>query len=149
MKNGTRIEEMEKAVNFAAVNEKLLKLVESGELKRKKTLADILDKVKESLDRARQKGVSMIVLANFLKESGIKVSEGSLRNYFKNRETGDTRKHWKKREKKKKKDSQNASKQTFQSHTTTASPAVRLSWKTPLTQEEHPLPPRLARRNPL
>ena len=35
MKNGTRIEEMEKAVNFAAVNEKLLKLVESGELKRK------------------------------------------------------------------------------------------------------------------
>ena len=77
MKNGTRIEEMEKAVNFAAVNEKLLKLVESGELKRKKTLADILDKVKESLDRARQKGVSMIVLANFLKESGIKVSEGS------------------------------------------------------------------------
>jgi hypothetical protein len=76
------VEEVERTVDFESVGQKLEMLAESGELKRRKTVADLLDKVRPSLLKARANRVPFKALAAFLEESGIPVSEPSLRQYL-------------------------------------------------------------------
>jgi len=76
------IEQIERTVDFESVSKRLETLAESGELKRRKTVADLLEKVRPALLKARENKVPFKALAAFLKESGIPVSEPSLRQYI-------------------------------------------------------------------
>ena len=86
MRSQVNVEEVEKRVDFESVSERLMQLSESGGLKRRKTIADLLDKVKPALEQAREKNVSFAALAEFLKDSGIPVSEPTLRQYLRGKE---------------------------------------------------------------
>jgi hypothetical protein len=76
------IAQIESTLDFESVSKKLETLTDSGELRRRKTVADLLDKVQPALLRARENKVPFSALAAFLKESGIPVSEPSLRQYM-------------------------------------------------------------------
>jgi hypothetical protein len=82
MKTKVNVHELEQSIDFEAVGKKLLDLAESGGFKRRKTVADLLDKVQEALLKAREGGVSFRALTAFLQESGIPVSEPTLRQYL-------------------------------------------------------------------
>lgn len=73
--------EIEGRIDFKSVSQKLAQFATSGG-GRRKTVADLLDKVKEALLQARSNGVSYRALAAFLKESGLPVSEPTLRQYL-------------------------------------------------------------------
>ena len=76
------IEEIEGRVDFESVSSRLESLSQSGELRRRKTMADLLDRVRPALLKARENKVSFSALADFLKENGIPVSEPTLRQYL-------------------------------------------------------------------
>jgi len=76
------IEKIESTLDFKSVNEKLETLSQSGTLRRRKTVSDLLDKIKPSLLIARANKVPFKALAKFLTESGIPVSEPTLRQYI-------------------------------------------------------------------
>ena len=80
--NKKDIAKIESTLNFESVSRKLEKLAESGELRRRKTVADLLDKVKPALIKARENKVPFSALAAFLKDNGIPVSEPTLRHYM-------------------------------------------------------------------
>lgn len=80
--NKKDIAKIESTLDFESVSQKLEKLADSGELRRRKTVADLLDKVKPALMKARENKVPFSALATFLKESGIPVSEPTLRQYM-------------------------------------------------------------------
>jgi hypothetical protein len=82
MKTQINVEELERTIDFEAVGKKLLGLAESGGFKRRKTVADLLGKVRGALLKARDSGASTAALATFLRESGIPVSEATLRQYL-------------------------------------------------------------------
>jgi hypothetical protein len=82
MKTKINFEELEKTIDFESVGKKLLGLAESGGLNRRKTVADLLDKVREALLKTRETGVGVAALSAFLRESGIPVSEATLRQYL-------------------------------------------------------------------
>jgi hypothetical protein len=73
---------IEARLNFEDVRQKLLNLSASGNLKRRKSASDLLDRVKDALLKARSDGVSITALAAFLTENGLPVSEPTLRNYL-------------------------------------------------------------------
>ena len=82
MRAAVNIEELEKKIDFESVSSRLMQLSENGGLNRRKTITDLLDKVKPALEQAREKKVSFAALTQFLKESGIPVSEPTLRQYL-------------------------------------------------------------------
>jgi hypothetical protein len=65
---------IEARLNFEDVRQKLLNLSASGNLKRRKSASDLLDRVKDALLKARSDGVSVTALAAFLSENGLPVS---------------------------------------------------------------------------
>jgi hypothetical protein len=81
MKSKPNWSEIEGRIDFGSVNQKLAQFAASG-AGRRKTVADLLDKVKDALLQARSNGVSYRALAAFLKESGLPVSEPTLRQYL-------------------------------------------------------------------
>jgi hypothetical protein len=83
MKAKVNVEELEKKIDFESVSNRLIQLSENGGLNRRKTITDLLDKVKPALEQARERKVSFAALTQFLKESGIPVSEPTLRQYLK------------------------------------------------------------------
>jgi len=88
MKPAMKVEELEQSIDFERVNKRLLELTASGGFKRRKTVADLLDKVKEALLKARESGVSFPALSAFLQESGIPVSQATLRQYVRAQTAG-------------------------------------------------------------
>jgi hypothetical protein len=74
--------EIEKGLDFDALSRNLETLTTSGGLKRRKTVSDLLDKVKPALEKARDNKVSFQALTEFLVSSGIPVSEPTLRQYL-------------------------------------------------------------------
>lgn len=82
MKTRVNFEELENRIDFENVSNRLVTLAKNGGLKRKKTIADLLDKVKPALLQARENKVSFGALTEFLRESGIPVSEPTLRQYL-------------------------------------------------------------------
>lgn len=75
------LEQVEKAVDFSMIGKGLAEL--SGVVfKRRKTIADLLEKVKPELVQAHKRGVSFGQLAEYLRGQGIPVSVTSLRNYL-------------------------------------------------------------------
>ena len=70
--------EIEGRTDFGNVNAKLAEFAMSG-AGRRKTAADLLGKVKDGLLQARSEGASYRRLAAFLRESGLPVSEPTLR----------------------------------------------------------------------
>jgi len=72
---------IETRLDFNSVSQKLTQFASSG-AGRRRTVADLLDKVKDALIQARSNGVSYRALAAFLKESGLPVSEPTLRQYL-------------------------------------------------------------------
>ncbi len=81
MKSKPNWSEIEGRIDFGSVNQKLAQFATSG-AGRRKTVADLLDKVKDALIQARSNGASYRALAAFLKESGLPVSEPTLRQYL-------------------------------------------------------------------
>ena len=81
MKTAAKMEELERSIDFEIVSKRLLALTESGGFRRRKTVADLLDKVKGALLKARESGASFAALTAFLRECGIPVSEATLRQY--------------------------------------------------------------------
>lgn len=77
------IEAIESQVDFESVSFRLEELAQSGELRKRKTIADVLDRVRPALLQARENKVSFVALAKYLSESGIPVSEATLRQYLK------------------------------------------------------------------
>jgi len=73
--------EIENRIDFGSVNQKLAQFATSG-AGRRKTVSILLDKVKDALIQARSQGASYRALAAFLKESGLPVSEPTLRQYL-------------------------------------------------------------------
>ena len=82
MKTTAKMEELERSIDFESVSKRLLDLTENGGFKRRKTVADLLDKVKGALLKARESGASFAALTAFLRECGIPVSEATLRQYL-------------------------------------------------------------------
>ena len=76
------LEAIERTLDFESVSKKLETFVESGELSHRKTVADLLDKVRPALIKARENKVTFSALAEFLKTNGIPVSEPTLRQYM-------------------------------------------------------------------
>jgi hypothetical protein len=72
---------IETRLDFNSVSQKLTQFASSGG-GRRKTVADLLDKVKDALIQARSNGASYRALAAFLNESGLPVSEPTLRQYL-------------------------------------------------------------------
>ena len=81
MKTTAKMEALERSIDFESVGKRLLALTESGGFKRRKTVTDLLDKVKGALIKARESGASFAALTSFLRECGIPVSEATLRQY--------------------------------------------------------------------
>jgi hypothetical protein len=82
MKTKLDIAALEHSIDFQAVTEKLDNLSASGSRKRRKSVTDLLDKVRPALLRARQNKVSLAALTASLQESGLSVSEATLRRYL-------------------------------------------------------------------
>lgn len=76
------IGEIESRIDFESVSSRLESLAQSGELRKKKTMADLLDRVRPALLKARESKVSFVALATYLNENGIPVSEPTLRQYL-------------------------------------------------------------------
>jgi hypothetical protein len=76
--------EIEERTDFGSVSEKLTQFGASG-AGRRKTVNDLLDKVKDALLEARSNGASYRALAAFLNSNGLPVSEPTLRQYLRTR----------------------------------------------------------------
>jgi hypothetical protein len=90
MKQKPNWSEIESRTDFGSVNLKLEQFATSG-AGRRKTVADLLDKVNDALLQARGSGVSYRALAAFLKENGMPVSEPLLRQYLRRHGANKTR----------------------------------------------------------
>jgi hypothetical protein len=73
--------EIEERTDFGSVSAKLAQFGASG-AGRRKTVNDLLDKVKDALLQARSDGASYRALAAFLNSNGLPVSEPTLRQYL-------------------------------------------------------------------
>ncbi len=82
MKTKLDIASLEHSIDFQAVMEKLDTLSTSGSAQRHKSVYDLLDRIKPAILRARQSNVPLPTLTAFLRESGISVSEATLRRYL-------------------------------------------------------------------
>ena len=81
MKTKTNWDEIESKLNFASIDQQLRELVTKGKLNRRRSVSDLLDKVKDALIAARNQGASFAALSAFLKDNGLPVSEPTLRHY--------------------------------------------------------------------
>lgn len=90
MKSKPNWSEIENRIDFGSVSQKLTQFATSG-AGRRKTVADLLDKVKDALIQARSNGASYRALAAFLEESGLPVSEPTLRQYLRAQGAGKVR----------------------------------------------------------
>ena len=81
MKTTAKMDELERSIDFESVGKRLLDLTESGGFRRRRTVSDLLDKVKGALLKARESGASFAALTAFFRECGIPVSEATLRQY--------------------------------------------------------------------
>lgn len=82
MRTKLDIAALEHSIDFQAVTEKLDHLSANGPRKRQSSVTDLLDKVRPALLRARQNKVSLVALTASLQESGLSVSEATLRRYL-------------------------------------------------------------------
>lgn len=82
MRTNINIEELEKKLDFRSLNQKLLNQLETGGFTPRKTVANLLDNVADTLIKARNRNISFKALAEFLKQNGLPVSEGRLRDYL-------------------------------------------------------------------
>ena len=73
--------EIEGRIDFDAVNAKLTEFTKKG-AGSKKTVADLLHKVKDSILKARSEGASYRALTTFLNGTGLPISEPTLRQYL-------------------------------------------------------------------
>jgi hypothetical protein len=73
---------IEAQVDFESVSSRLESLAQSGELRKRKSVSDLLDRVRPALLKARESKVSFVALAAYLNENGIPVSEPTLRQYL-------------------------------------------------------------------
>jgi len=87
----TNWNEIESRINFGEVSNKLAEFTISG-AGRRKTVGDLLDKVKDALLKAHSEGSSYRALAAFLKSNGLPVSEPTLRKYLRSHGAGKPRK---------------------------------------------------------
>lgn len=124
MRTKLDIASLEHSIDFETVAEKLDRLSASGSPKRQRSVTDLLDKVQPALLRARQNKVSLAALTASLQESGISVSEATLRRYLHAHGGGHRIRHRK-----------------VKVAPLTGQPSAELPSKTPSN-----LPPRLARR---
>jgi len=85
MKTKINFEELEKTIDFESVGKKLVSHAETGGFGRRKTVAALLDRVWDALLKARESGAGVAALSAFLRESGIPVSEATLRQYLRAR----------------------------------------------------------------
>lgn len=82
MSTKPNVEELDAKLDFNLINKNLTNLIETGKLPRRKRMADLLDKVKDALLRARAAGASFAALAATLKDQGLPVTEPTLRKYL-------------------------------------------------------------------
>lgn len=82
MRTKLDIAALEHAIDFRAVAQTLNDLSTTEPRKRQNSISRLLDKVQPALLKARQSGVSLAALTATLKESGISVSEATLRRYL-------------------------------------------------------------------
>ena len=82
MRTKLDIAALEHAIDFQAVAQTLNDLSTAEPRKRQNSITRLLDKVQPALLKARQNGVSLAALTATLKESGISVSEATLRRYL-------------------------------------------------------------------
>jgi hypothetical protein len=78
MKKQADLEQIERAIEARTVAEGLQKL----EPKRRKSMADLLEKIRGPLMQSRQKGVSFRALSDYLREQGIRVSIFTLQRFL-------------------------------------------------------------------
>jgi len=81
MKQKPNWNEIESRIDFDAVSNKLTEFSASG-AGRRKTVADLLHKVKDAILKARSEGASYRALTAFLNNSGLPISEPTLRQYL-------------------------------------------------------------------
>ncbi|CAN5625844.1 hypothetical protein BH09VER1_BH09VER1_14210 [soil metagenome] len=82
MRTKLDITALEHSIDFQAVTKKLDNLSANGPQKRQSSVADLLDKVRPALLRARQNKISLAALTAALQESGLSISEATLRRYL-------------------------------------------------------------------
>ncbi len=82
MKTQINVEELERTIDFESVGKRLLGLAENGGFGRRKTVAALLDRVRDALLKPRESGAGVAALSAFLRDSGIPVSEATLRQYL-------------------------------------------------------------------
>lgn len=135
MKAKTDLEQIEQAMDTGTVSAGLKKLCPE----RRKSMANVLDKIRDSLLEARKKGISFRRLAEYLREQKIPVSEFTLRRYL----GGTSRRRVRRKASPPSQPGPVA--ETPPKFTTPAIP----SWKKPLPPGEpvRKLPPRLLQRN--
>jgi hypothetical protein len=135
MRTKVNFEEIEQRLDFEALSKNLDQLTASGGLKRRKSVHDLLDKMKPALLRARENRVSLEALTKYLVTSGIPISEPTLRLYLSEAKGG----------KSKKKATKNDTK--LSTRVTSPTEPVTVTEK-PSTETNPPkkTPPRLARR---
>lgn len=115
---------LEHSIDFQAVTQTLINLSSDEPRKRQNSVSRLLDQVQPALLQARQSGVSVATLTTTLKESGLSVSEATLRRYLRAHGGRQKTRHRK-----------------VKTAPASEQPSVDLSSKTPSN-----LPPRLARR---
>ena len=82
MNRKINFEELERAIDFESVGKKLLGIAGSGGFRRGKTVTHLLDKLRDALLKTREAGMGVAAMSAFLRESGIPVSEATLRHYL-------------------------------------------------------------------
>jgi hypothetical protein len=145
MKRKVNVEELEARIDFASVSSRLEKLSENGQLKRRKTVADLLDKVKPALLKAREKRVTFAVLTEFLRENGISVSEPTLRQYLRAQEGAPSERKLKRR-KAVKRSASTPENGAVEETKVASEPEPKVEPSSVKNDEKKKLPPRLARR---
>jgi hypothetical protein len=135
MRTKVNFDEIEQKLDFETLSKNLDTLTASGGLKRRKSVHDLLDKIKPALLRARENRVSLEALTKYLVTSGIPISEPTLRLYLSEAKAGKSKK------KVKKSDTMLSNRVTSPIESVTITPPPSIE-----TNPAKKTPPRLARR---
>ncbi len=82
MKTKLELDELEKRIDYESLIQKLDALCVTGEFSERRKVTDLLDKLKPALLRAREKHVPVRVLAKYVIDSGIPITEATFRKYL-------------------------------------------------------------------
>ncbi len=82
MKTKLELDEIEKRIDYESLIKKLDALSVTGEFSERRKVTDLLDKLKPALLRAREKHVPIRVLAKYVIDSGIPLTEATFRKYL-------------------------------------------------------------------